>query len=539
MTKYINHFNKTNYSWKYIRRIMRKLGYILLVMCALECSSCNDFLDVKPVGQMIPTEVTQFENLLNNTTTLDYFMFDNNRSCFYAYMGDNIQISENHAKYQFTATYPNLDLLAGYTFYTPVMDPQNTPFAWSSGIYKAAGYFNNVVDGVSGIDTNSEYAKGVIAQAKAGRAWIYLNAALIYGPMYVPGTTNDTKVIPCRTSGDPIAANGLLCTTDELLAQVKEDLDYACENCPASTVNPCRADRACAYALRAEYHMFTRNWENMLSDCQKAWELALANRKNVDEMIYNFADFYFEATTEINPDPGVSPEVYMTLKGPDLLFDQTSNRENLLYRNAPYQSSSTRYYPSDDWASIFDKEKDLRWTKFVLKDHGYNTTVGDVVYDDGIQLVYYRDELSITEGVTYPLLLLMKAEAAARTNNLSAALADLNLLRKYRYKGPDSDLAGGTSLSQDQLLNEILTERRREQPLVSFQRTLDLKRYAQDAGKPWSKDIIVHKIGEKTYSKSINDAYYQSLPIDNAILQYNPQWGIAENNSLFEPYNAW
>ena len=62
-----------------------------------------------------------------------------------------------------------------------------------------------------------------------------------------------------------------------------------------------------------------------------------------------------------------------------------------------------------------------------------------MVYDDGIQLVYYRDELSITEGVTYPLLLLMKAEAAARTNNLSAALADLNLLRKYRYKGPDSD----------------------------------------------------------------------------------------------------
>lgn len=113
-----------------------------------------------------------------------------------------------------------------------------------------------------------------------------------------------------------------------------------------------------------------------------------------------------------------------------------------------------------------------------------------MVYDDGIQLVYYRDELSITEGVTYPLLLLMKAEAAARINNLSAALADLNLLRKYRYKGPDSDLAGGTSLSQDQLLNEILTERRREQPLVSFQRTLDLKRYAQDAGNPGARTSL-------------------------------------------------
>lgn len=93
----------------------------------------------------------------------------------------------------------------------------------------------------------------------------------------------------------------------------------------------------------------------------------------------------------------------------------------------------------------------------------------------------------------------------------------------------------GAALSQDQLLNEILTERRREQPIASFQRTLDLKRYAQDAGKPWNKDIIEHKIDEKIYSKSINDAYYQSLPIDNVILQYNPQWGIAENDALSNP----
>ena len=182
--------------------------------------------------------------------------------------------------------------------------------------------------------------------------------------------------------------------------------------------------------------MFTRNWENMPSNCQKAWELALANRKNVDEMIYNFADFYYEATTEIHEESGVSPDIYMTLKGPDLLFDQTSNRENLLYRKAPWQSSCQRFYPSDDWASIFDKEKDLRWKKFALTNNGFKQTVGDVVYDDGIQLEYDREQLSVTVGVTYPLLLLMKAEAAARTNNLSDALADLNLLRKYRYKVP-------------------------------------------------------------------------------------------------------
>jgi starch-binding outer membrane protein, SusD/RagB family len=75
--------------------------------------------------------------------------------------------------------------------------------------------------------------------------------------------------------------------------------------------------------------------------------------------------------------------------------------------------------------------------------------------------------------------------------------------------------------------------------LVSFQRTVDLKRYALDNGKPWSKQTIEHKIGDKTYSKSINDAIYQSLPIDNAIIEYNPQWGLSTNETTFAPYNAW
>lgn len=42
----------------------------------------------------------------------------------------------------------------------------------------------------------------------------------------------------------------------------------------------------------------------------------------------------------------------------------------------------------------------------------------------------------------------------------------------------------------------------------------------------------------KTYTKSITDAYFQSLPIDNAILEYNPQWGIGINTDNYEPYNA-
>ena len=186
-----------------------------------------------------------------------------------------------------------------------------------------------------------------------------------------------------------------------------------------------------------------------------------------------------------------------------------------------------------------DQEKDLRWKKFVYTVEGFSKNIGDAVYNDGLVVHDFRgQQMECTQSLTYPLLLLIKAEAEARSNELSNALASLNTLRKYRYDGDDTDLAGGASLNQDQLINEILKERRREQPLVSYQRTLDLKRYALDGNKPWVKQTITHKVGDKTYSKSITDPYFQSLPIDNATVNLNPSWGLQPVTTAFEPYNS-
>lgn len=515
------------------------LKYMAIGSIALATASCNDFLDVKPVGKMIPTEVSQFENLLNNTNTIDYFMMDNNRGCCYAMLGDNLRLSESHLKYRYIPSFPNLDLLAAYIYYSPMLNPLSTPFCWTYGIYRPVGYFNNVVDGVSDIDSEDEYARGVIAQAKVGRAWVYLNAALCYGPMWDPSGANDTPVIPLRTSGDPTQANGPLATTAEIFAQVKEDLDYACKYAPVQVVNPCRANRAAAYALRAEYNMYTRNWADMAADAAEAWRLALANAGSADKLIYNFNDFYYVQESPATVPDGVDPRVYMTLKGPDNDFELTENRENLLYRYAPYGSSTSRYYPSNEWLDNFDRDNDMRWDLCVLMDEADKGTVNNVTFDDGLEYCNYRaDLMSQSEGLTHPLLLITKAEAEARSGNTAEALKSLNLLRKYRYRGTNTDLPGGSSLGQDALLEEILKERRREQPMVSFQRTVDLKRYAFDAGKPWSKQVIEHRAGSKVYSQPITSKFYNSFPIDNIIRQYNPQWGLEPETTVFNPISA-
>ena len=89
-------------------------------------------------------------------------------------------------------------------------------------------------------------------------------------------------------------------------------------------------------------------------------------------------------------------------------------------------------------------------------------------------------------------------------------------------------------MTEEQLLEEILKERRRELPIATFQRVLDLKRLALDNGKPWCKTTIEHKIGTQTYSAPINSEYY-ILPIPNNIIKYNPQWGLFLDTRPYNP----
>lgn len=516
-----------------------KLLYSISLFCStLMFSSCNEFLDVKPVGKLIPTEVTQFENLLNNTNTIDYHMMDNNRECGFAFFGDNLSISENQARYLYMSTHPNIDRYAAYIYYEPFENPLYSSYTWEWGIYRAAGIFNTVIEGIDDLGASEDdYARQVIAQAKAGRGWSYLIGTLAYGPVYDPNGNNDTPTIPYRTSALPDNPNPHLATTEELFTLLKKDFDDAVMYAPDFVANPTRASKSAAYALRAMYWMYMRNWEEMYKDANEAWKCALATKGSVDKLIYDFNQFYYEPDESASPRPGEDVEVYLQLKyaDGDTDFNRSYSRENLLFRYAPTGSST---YPSDDYLAIFDNEKDLRYKLFLLKKEGYSTTSGGTVYKDGIRVYNYRGSKMLNNaGITYPELLLIRAEAQARMGELPGALDDLNLLRKYRYAGENKDLPGGSSMTQDQLLEEILKERRRELPLSSYQRVFDIKRYVLDSGKPWCKTTITHKIGEKTYSTTVTKESFR-MRIANSYIKYNPQWGLTEWSGTYDPKSA-
>lgn len=511
---------------------------LLIIGISLLSMSCSNFLDVKPMGKLIPTEVEEYENLLNNLKTVDYYFLEGGSS-YLATLGDNLKISENNAKHYFDISNSSISKYTSYTFQTPYYDPTTADAFWDKA-YEAIGIFNVVIDGVNDVKTDQteSLAKQLIAQAKAARAWTYLNMAMIYGPVYDPNGANDVKTIPYRTTSEPLVANPDRATTAEIFEYAKQDIDDALAGIPENVSNPCRFGLPATYMLASYYYMFKRDWTHMLEYADLAWKEVIKQKGGEDAALYNYNNFtYGLDDSEESEEEERDPEIDEPLIGEDNLIGLSYHRENLMFRKPAYGGTGN-LYPSDDFLASFDTEKDLRYDLFVLRENGYSGEINGEAFSDGIVRMYFRDEKMMdNEGFTTPILLLMRAEAYARMNKLTEALADLNLLRKYRYKGTtpeETDLENGSSLTQDQLLEEILKERRRELPIATFQRLLDLKRYSLDKGKSWCKTSVEHKIGEDIYSAAIDSDKF-ILPIPNTVIMLNPDWGLTPDNRVFDP----
>ena len=506
---------------------MAKLRSIITIVaagCAL--TSCNKFLDVKPKGKLIPSEVADFDKLLDNTGTAQYIFLDNNGGSMIGYLNDNLELSEGIAKVAYKANnHPNIDRFYAYTFRKPYRNPNTSDYFWDWGTYRAAAYYNNIIDGIGGLKSISTedlpYARAVLAQARAGRGFQYFLHNLVYGPVYKPGTANSTRTIPYLTNADINAPMVDLSTQEEVFKLAAKDLHAALPDAPAATNWPTRANKTAVQAMLAYYHLFTRRYDSVAHYANLAWTGATANG-GPDRVIYDYNGF-----TWTNPGNILSS----TIKAQDNFLDANNNREILLYRSEDRGAGrSSSSYPSAEFTGLFDAQADLRYTYYFLTAPGYKTSYNGVNYDDGQRVQFYRgSKTQLTSGFTYPEVLLMRAEAYARTGKLAEAVADLNLLRKYRYKTGTPPLGVG---SQDDVIAEVLKERRRELPASGIKRFLDLKRLVLDAGKPWQKTKIVHKVGTETFEAGIDSDFF-IMNIANTILQYNPHWNVPLDNRTF------
>lgn len=507
---------------------MRKI-FFLTIAAGLSLTACSKFLDVKPKGKLIPSTIADFDHLLDNEDIVKYPFLNNNSGSMLGYMTDNVTLSEGIGKVYYKANNnTNIDNYYAYIYRAPFRNPTSADYFWEWGTYRSMKFFNNVIAGVNAARTteNATQADAVLAQAYVNRAWAYFHTTLVFGPVYKPGGNNSTKTIPYLTDPDVNAKMPDLSTQEEVFTKVLNDLHIGLAHIPAVTNYPSRPNKVATQAMLAYYHLFTRKYDSVAYYANLAWTAAAA--KGTDNLIYNF-----NSLTYAPPGNPLSSSIV----SPDSKINLPSSREILFFRATDANVGRAQSYPSDEFISLFDATKDLRYKFYLITNAGYKTTYNGTVYDDGPRVQYYRGALTnnlprfqMTSGFTYPELLLMRAEAYARTNKLAEAMADVNLLRHYRFVTGTPDLV--QPATQDEVIKLVLDERRRELPLGHIKRFMDLKRFCLEPDKPWGRTRITHKLGSETFESAI-DAPLFVLPIPNGVLKFNPQWGIPMDERPF------
>lgn len=506
--------------------IIRNISFF--IASALLISSCKKYLDVKPKGKLIPVTVADYDHLLDNTNLMESNFLDQNKGTSLSGLGDNIEITEGQAKVGYVlASHPNLERYYAHVYRQPYKDPNLQDYFWSnsvSGIYPQISYFNNVIEGIRGISDKAPEDESMgrrsVAQALVARAWCYFNANGVYGPVYKPGTDNATKTIPYVISPDINVAIPNLSTSGEVVTKVLQDLYIALPDLPERSTWPSRAGKAAGYAMLAYCHLFTQRYDSVEYYSNLAWNAGAAG--NPATVLYNYNQFSWSTANPIT-----SP--ILSAQDANLLL--VNSREMLFYRGTDKDAgiASQLSYPSASLMGLYDQASDLRWKFFYINAPGYKTNLGGG-YDDGMRISNYRfRKMKLTEGFSWPEVLLMRAEAYARNNKLGLAIADLNTLRKFRLVTGTPDLTTGT---QDQVIQWVLEERRRELPIGGLKRFMDLKRFTLDAGKPWSKSQVTHTIAGQSYTATIDSKDF-IFPISNVVLKFNPNWGIPLENRPF------
>ena len=185
------------------------------------------------------------------------------------------------------------------------------------------------------------------------------------------------------------------------------------------------------------------------------------------------------------------------------------------------------YIPSPELLSLYDQENDLRYKYHFVENYSYDRGVTNPPYEYPGYIFFFKDR--IPSGPTVAEMLLTKAEAHARLDQLAPALEAVNKLRVNRIdsNAPNSAINISASTSED-ALTLILEERRREMPFS--QRWFDIRRFnnndepSDDVGPltrnfyGYSSSSVTPSTGIVTYTLESNSRRY-AAPIPNTEIE--------------------
>ncbi|MCJ7934361.1 MAG: RagB/SusD family nutrient uptake outer membrane protein [Chryseobacterium sp.] len=444
---------------------MKNLKYLSFAfIAAWSLTSCESELATAPTDQANDLEVFKTaesaETVINGTWAR--FNDDGTTYANIGYstvlrasdaMGSDVAVLTN--KYGFSST---------YAFTEMVNNTASRPlFIWSM-LYSTINNMNNVIARIDGTDGSQEKKNQVKGQAKALRAFCYLNIASFYQFSYLKDKTALTA--PIYTEPSTISTAGKKrASLEEIYTLVKSDLvdaDHLLKDYTRN--NKDKINRSVVNGILARTYLNTGEWSKAAAAAKVAREgyslMAPEKYKDGFNDINNAEWIWGHGQTQEQSgasyafhylDVSSSGSYYYSFMADPYfkdLFDSNDVRSQLF-----------------SWDGLKGREGLLRYAKFKFK----TGLIADIVYMRAAEMY------------------LIEAEAEARNGNVSQAVTVLNQLKSARMANVYSG-----SLAQSEVVKEVLIERRKElfgegfslSDIIRTQGTVVRKRFVDANGQP-------------------------------------------------------
>lgn len=456
---------------------------LTILFTILFCSSCDDFLGIKPKSHIILTETRDYENLLNNYSKLKTV---STYTCFFT---DDVFL-------------PDTDPLAGLSFGSKskliqrLYKLEERPYTiaetdddWGT-CYEPMYTFNTIINEVLDSEGSSQAEKeSVYAEALLARAYQYHQLLILYTKAYNALTDLTDPGLPLILEADVNKSNleraSLKVVYDEIIGDLKKAIKLL-PDMPKND-NPFRGSKPAAQTLLARFYLYQGEYSEALILAEEALKIK-------SDLI------------DLNNYEVVRPDL---TTGRTNVPEYKENKECVYIRYSNYSMQGSSYVASE-LIDLFDQENDQRFNLYLTKD--YNRKKRDYyVWAPGI---------NVNIGISTPEIYLIAAECQARLGFPELAMGHLNKLLEKRMV----NFVPVTATDKDEALKLVLEERRKEFMMLPVFRLADIKRLGSD---PKFAKTIERTVGNETIAIAPTSNRLV-LHIPEAVIAFNPN--MEQNN---------
>lgn len=406
-----------------MKRIKKLYLFSILAGC-LTMTSCSNFLEIQPVGKVIPSTLEEYRALMTNVYAQD---LTDRSVCDMR----TKEITVRNDSYD-QSDYGDIEKWI-------VNSTTAKEFGWLD-YYENIYYANAIIDKKNDItEGNEKDINQLVGEAYFMRGYMHFLLVNLYGQPYTKEGAKETKAIPLKLTLD-LEEIPTRNTVEEVYNSILSDIENARQLITKKEWESgynYRFNALAVDAFESRVHLYMGNWQ----PAYDAAERTLKQKATLGD--------YNSTNVQLLPNHYTSVESITT-------YEKIYNATTTLDASQATQSFVDMFNEEDLRSATYFGEKN--------KDGNYPIKKTDGTFN-------YKCSFRVSE------LYLNSAEAAAHLNNLPAARNRLLQLMKKRYTaaGYEQKKNEVNSMNQEELIAEILNERARE---LAFEghRWFDLRR---------------------------------------------------------------